>query len=263
MVQYSRVQVLTLSSPLYFCLAHTYKGWTSLERIKRRIYCFIWKCNSFILSGCTTEGAELSNQESICTLWKKLPDSFPYLFLIFVLSFFLSHFNFSFFKDYNKNHQRSHLPFFLSFIVFFFFFFFQFSSQPAVMTAELRVGLLSLNFWCGKPQITLSVLSFLLYFFISLGFFFQFSSQPTVMTAELMVGLLSLLFSFDVASYKLHNLFFLSSFLSFLFLKSACSDNCWLDIWYVFFSFLFRCSKLQITSFVLSFLLFHLIFLFL
>ena len=87
----------------------------------------------------------------------------------------------------------------------------------------------SFLFWCGKPQITWFVFSFLFRFFLSLKI-------TTKNVRDLMFR--SLFFPF---------------FLLFLILKSACYYDYLRDDWSAFFSFLFRCGKLQITGFVLSF----------
>ena len=61
-------------------------------------------------------------------------------------------------------------------------------------------------------------------------------------------------FSVDATSYKSNDSFFLSFFL-FHFLKSACFYYCWVDSWFTYLFFLFRCGKLQITEFMFSFFL--------
>ena len=119
----------------------------------------------------------------------------------------------------------------------------------------------SFLFRCGKPQITWFIISFFL-------FYFNFFLSLTITTKNVRYltfhsfFFLSFFFSLKITTKTSEiSPFFLSFFLSFFpFLKSACCYDCWLDSLSAFFSLLFRCGKLQITWFVLSFFLFSLIF---
>ena len=76
---------------------------------------------------------------------------------------------------------------------------------------------------------------FVLYLFIYL--FLTFSCQPAVTTADLTSGLLSFLFSFDVASYKSHDSFFLSFPLQVFFFFKDYNKKRWRSHLRFFLSF--------------------------
>ena len=86
-------------------------------------------------------------------------------------------------------------------------------------------------------EISLSALSFF-HFVLSFSLLFFLSLKITTKTAEILPFLLSFLPSF---------------FFFFSILKSACCYDCRLNNLSAFFSFLFRCGKLKVTWFLLSF----------
>ena len=181
------------------------------------------------------------------------------------------------------------LCFFASFF-FFLTFFLSFSNQPVVTTADLTPGLLSFLFSFDAAsyksydsaffffaliflslktsEISPSVLSFFLSFHVNLllrlltwplvcFLFFPLSMRQA--TNHMIQPLF--LFCFNFSFFKdVRDLTIRSFFLSFFLSTSTCFYDCWLDPWSAFFSFLFRCGKLQIIWFSLCFF-FALIFL--